>query len=389
MESFGQTNADSQRLLFERIKSDAVRRTSFTNAKPSNLYILEEVLPQGTVIQPKREEIFLERETIMVFADDAPGFNWTHPCHYLLYQDDQPEARKIPAQLPPFLTETPETYHKFHEQVPTPKVKTTWPAQSPVNVPAIVSQANRYAVLFSGSSNNRHVNDLEFLYRTLIDVYRYPEENVYVLNYDGTFNYSGGPKPGGNWPGDNTAYRMKVKAAGTKSELEDVLDDLKSRLELDDSLLIHTNNHGLHDGMESVLITYSPPDYSAGELASKLAELPQFGHLTVMMEQCHAGGFNAPILSSSPAKSTTVASACEELQSSIGGADFDPFARDWVAAMNGSDPHGASLVFDPDVHGKGGVSVHEAYNYAEAVKDPYDTPVYSESSVTAGDSYLG
>jgi hypothetical protein len=109
----------------------------------------------------------------------------------------------------------------------------------------------------------------------------------------------------------------------------------------------------------------------------------------VMMEQCHSGGFNSPILSKSTATYTSVSSACQELNSSIGGADFDPFARDWIAAMTGNTPYGGTLASNPDTDGTGKVSAREAHNYADAVKDPYDTPVYNESSASAGNYHLG
>ena len=156
-----------------------------------------------------------------------------------------------------------------------------------------------------------------------------------------------------------------------------------------DLLLIHTNNHGGHNGTESYLCTYSGDDYLASDFAAKLATLPKFYTLVVMMEQCHSGGFNVPILAHSPATYTSVSSACEELRSSIGGADFDPFARDWIAAMTGHTPYGGPLASNPDTDGSSKVSAREAHNYAVAVKNPYDTPVYGESSASAGNVFLG
>ena len=71
---------------------------------------------------------------------------------------------------------------------------------------------------------NRHVNDLEFLYRTLVHLYRVPAANITVLNYDGTLDYNDAswqqvPPPVGNWPGDNTPYQMKINGPGTKEAL--------------------------------------------------------------------------------------------------------------------------------------------------------------------------
>jgi hypothetical protein len=373
--------------LFQKVQNDAVQRMSLMNAKKSNLYIQREVLREGTVIQPRREEIRLRRETVMVFCDDAPYFNWSHPCRYLFYDTQGEPYDQVFAKLPPYLTEAPETFGLFHEPVPILFDKKIWPV--PAETPRRGSDlaGDSYAVLFSGASDNRHTNDMEFLYRTLVDVYGYREENIYVLNYDGTVNYANQPQPPVIWPGDNTPYRMRVSAPGTKQDFEDVLDELKRRLAENDSLLIHTNNHGWYDGTQSQLITYSGPDYSASDLADKVSQLPRFGCLAVMMEQCNSGGFVAPLIARSPAASTSVAAACDEHASSIGGPEFDPFARDWIAAMFGTDPHGRPLSFNPDVDGNGGVTTHEAFNYAFAVKDPFDTPVF-KATPSGGDCKL-
>src|SRR5262249_38772471 len=71
-----------------------------------------------------------------------------------------------------------------------------------------------------------------------------------------------------------------------------------------------------------------------------------------------------------------------------GGATFDPFARDWISAMAGHIPSGGALAFNPDLNHNGRVSAHEAFNYANVVHDPYDTPVYSQNVAAAGDTFL-
>jgi hypothetical protein len=152
---------------------------------------------------------------------------------------------------------------------------------------------------------------------------------------------------------------------------------LKTKLKPDDLLFIHTNNHGGHNGTESDLCCY--PDYESlgvKEFTDKLAELPKFRCLMVMMEQCHSGGFNNAVIDKSTADNTSIASACTEPNNSIGGAHFDPFARDWIAAMMGSDPYGHPLSFDPDSSGNGRVTAKEAFDYANAIHHSYDTPVF-------------
>jgi len=109
-----------------------------------------------------------------------------------------------------------------------------------------------------------------------------------------------------------------------------------------------------------------------------------------MMEQCHSGGFVTPIVNNTPAMATHVAAACEELKSSIGGADFDPYALDWIAAVTGSYADGSGLHLVVDSNADGRISMSEAFIYADADKDPYDTPVSDEKPAGYGDHiFLG
>jgi hypothetical protein len=381
----------SETELFRRIQDHAVRRLSWAASARSNLHIQREVLKRGAVIKAYQQKIPVRRNAVMVFADDAPLLNWGHPCRYILYdaRNGQPYD-EVPAQFPPYLTDVPESFRLFHEPVPVKPVDRLWYIRPRLRCPIRVPRGQRYAVLFSGASNNRHTNDLEFLYRTLRDLYGLADDHIYCLNYDGTINYSGGPKPVSNWPGDNTPYRMPLKGSGTKADLDGVLDDLKKRLKSQDFLLIHTNNHGGYAGPgQAYLVTYSGPSHYANDFANKLAQLPKFHCLMVMMEQCHSGGFNAPILAKSTATYTSVSSACLEPNNSIGGAQWDPFARDWISAMSGHTPSGGTLAFNPDADADGKVEAKEAHDYADAVHDPYDTPVYSENDPQAGRCHLG
>jgi hypothetical protein len=179
-----------------------------------------------------------------------------------------------------------------------------------------------------------------------------------------------------------------VNGAGTKQAFENALDALKPKLNAEDLLLIHTNNHGGHNGTQSYLCTYSGVDYMASDFANKLNELPAIADLMVMMEQCHSGGFNDLIIEKSTAERITFSGACTEGKNSIGGADFDPFARDWIAALAGSDPYGSTLLSDPDYDNSGKISAREAFAYADDIHNAYDSPVYSAFGKDAGDQHL-
>lgn len=368
--------------LLKTIQTDAVRRLPFARRTASHLFVLDDLRKAGAAVMAHRQSIPIDRDTAVVFADDEPQKNWAHDCRYLLYAADSGQLyREVPARFPPFLGESPPHFRAFHQPVVVQPgaVHAVSPA---IRMPFRIRDGRRFAILYSGASNNRHVNDLEFLYRTLIDDYGFFASDIQVLNHNGTLAWNGAPPPT-TWPGDGTPYRMKVTGQGTKAGLEAALDNVKAKITAKDLLLIHTNNHGGHDGTSAYLCTYSPdplhpnPDYTAKDFAAKLASFGKYADLMVMMEQCHAGGFNDLVIEASTADRTTFAAAATEHKSSIGGPQFDPFARDWIAAMTTHDPFGAALAMNPDVSHDGKISAQEAFAYADAVHDPYDTPVYS------------
>ncbi len=376
--------------IFDRIQEDARRRMSRRQAEGSNLFIQKSVIRSGRAIKTPQERIAMELDTLLVFSDDAPAANWAHPCRYLLYNAENGEMYKeVPARFPPYLVKVPETYEVFHQAVTLAPDWTVQYIKPQLHYAWKLPLGTRFAVLFSGASNFRHVNDLEFAYRTLVDVYGFSPSNIYVLNYDGSLNWSGAPFGATNWPGDGTPHRMTINGAGTKADLEGVLGDLKTRLHSDDLLLIHTNNHGGHNGTESYLCTYSGASYKASDFAAKLGQLPEFRCLIAMFEQCHSGGFNSHVIGRSPATRTSVASACSEFDSSWGNGHFDYFARDWIAAINGIDPYGAALASNPDSNADGCIGAREAYDYANTYKYAADTPVYSQAPAGAGECHLG
>ena len=84
------------------------------------------------------------------------------------------------------------------------------------------------------------------------------------------------------------------------------------------------------------------------------------------MEQCHSGGFSTPVLNNSTAKETYFCAACEADKSSMGGANFDPFAKEWIKKINDK------------------VSVHDAFEYAKKHTDPYDTPNEADKPASCG-----
>jgi hypothetical protein len=388
--------------VMQRIQSHAFEQLSFAQRETTNLHIDTRVYEKGETIGPKMQKITAPQSSILVFADDEPQANFGHACRYMLYDNKTGKfLKEMPARLPPVRDMKQATTLKpFHEPVRfIDKPNLFKPCKPFWHCPIIIPEGTRYAILFSGCSNKRHLNDMEFLYRTLVDVYSFDPAHIYVLNYDGSLHTQEGLQT--IWPGDGTAYRIHVTGQGTKAGFEAAIDDLKGKLQRKDMVLIHCNNHGDSDTPDggitwvpntAYLCTYpSWVPYYHTDFSNKLAELPKFRRLIVMLEQCHAGGFNASIIAKSPADATSVASAATEFKNSYVTADlnWDPFARDWIAAQAGHDPFGHALAYDPDSDHDGKIQADEAYAYANTQRDPRDSPNYSETSGAGGDIILG
>jgi hypothetical protein len=383
--------ADSQEQVFARVREHAFRRLSSQELETTNLYLDQRVYEKDAKLGPEFQNIVAPKRSVLVFADDQPLANFGHDCRYLLYDAAAGELHsEIPARFPPLRDKNRTTLKAFHEPVrlqPNPDIFWVWPI---LRCPVLIPDGNRYAILYSGMSNLRHLNDLEFCYRMLIDRYAFDPKNIYVLNYDCSLNTQDGHP--GLWPGDNTAYRIKVTGAGDRAAFQAEFNDLKTKIGGDDLLFIHSNNNGDKFGAGYFLYTYPAyGTYMATDFCNDLKVLPKFKSLIVMMEQCNSGGFNAPVLAASPATNSSIASAAIATQSSWASPDgnWDSFARDWIAAQIGHQPNGGALASNPDTDMDGVIEAEEAFNYALAVQNPSDSPNYNESSEAGGDVTLG
>lgn len=376
---------------FTAVREHAFRSLRAEQRLTTNLHIDTRIHEAGEQLGPAFQNIKVEHPSVLVFADHAPLANFGHPCQYLLYDPEKGALRNdIPARFPPYQSKPPATLTLFHEPVLLKPSLEIFRVPPILRCPIPIPDGNRFAILYSGMSNMRHLNDLEFCYRMLIDRYGFDANNIYSLNYDGTLDTQDGMAT--LWPGDNTKYRIKITGQGNRAAFQAALNAIKPKLKPHDLLFIHTNNHGDNFGSGSFLCAYpSWGTYTATDFCADIGALPKFRSLLAMMEQCNAGGFNAPILAASKADNTSVASAAIATASSWGSADghWDCFARDWISAEIGHDPYGAALAFNPDTDTNGVIEAEEAFGYADAVKYTGDTPNFSESSEAGGDIALG
>lgn len=368
------------------IKKDALGAISAEQSRTARFSISPHAYAAGHVFKLVDKQITLRQAAALVFVDLKPQANWGHPCQYrfhdpqtgkLLYEED--------ALFPPDLTgrttletfhEPPITFQWRYRTVPWPWVPPIpWKYYGP-----FLPLQERYAILWTSQiSNMRHVEDLEFLWRTLVNVYHFDPAKIYVLCYDGTVGATDASNPVGNWAGNNTPYQMNVRYSATVANLQTVFNTLAKALDPSDLLFIHTNNHGAPTGFcvdESSVVTPT-------QFGTMLAGLPAFETLAVTMEQCFSGAFQAPVIQQSTAKNTVFASAVDANKESDGAAHFDPWALALIEALYGALPSGGALPSHPA--GGTPVSLKAACDWAKANDTGSDDdPQYADKPAGCG-----
>ncbi len=382
-----------------QIKQAALATLAPQLSATARLSIASQVFPAGHVFNLVDATLVVKQAAALVFVDLMPQANWGHRCSYqfydpasgqLLYQQDalfppnlagdvpleifhapfRPIIPVIPVGLPvspvqPVVPVTPLfPLPPFRPPLrPTLDRALSRGLVSQVQVPASDAIEQRYAILWTSQiSDLRHVEDLEFAWRTLVNVYGFAKANIYVLCYNGTIGAVDVSGAVGNWYGDNTPYEMQVYSSATTANLQAVFNSLGGILKPKDLLFIHTNNHGSTTGLcvdSSTVITPS-------QFGTMLKGLPAYRSLVVTMEQCFSGAFQSPTLTNSTATDTVFASAVDANTSSDGAAHFDPWALALVEALCGTTVAGGALASKPNPNLDGLVSIKAACDWAKA-----------------------
>ena len=364
-------------------------------AGKTHLSVLPSVYPAGYAFKLVDKQLVVRQEAALVFVDLQPRANWGHSCSYQFYDATSGKLLYQEAALfPPNLGGgTPiEVFHAPLALLKTPglEVVANPIRQTLITVqPPVAQEAEqRYAILWTSQiSDLRHVEDLEFLWRALVNIYGFSKSNIYVLCYNGTISAVDVTGAVGNWAGNNTAYQMQVNYSATTANLQTVFNTLATKLKPKDLLLIHTNNHGSTTGLcvdNSSVITPT-------QFGTMLAGLPAYRSLVVTMEQCFSGAFQSSVLTKSSATNTVFASAVSADKSSDGAAHFDPWALAWIDAITGATPAGGALSSKPTPNFDGFVSMKAACDWAKANDTGSDdNPQYADQPAGVGSNiFLG
>jgi len=401
---------------YRDITNDALNVRSSTRRHTTNLYLDTVPYMKDDFIGPEFQDIQAPQRCLLVFADDDPMANFGHPCRYLLYNEKTHAfVAEVQARFPPHLQFAPKTFRVFHEPVRVDRARLRTPLEiTPIPTPTSSSTPTptppptpvargRYAILFSGSSERRHLNDLEYCYRMLIHRYQFTPENICVLSFNDTRTLLDGTTAK-NWPEETSApdpYQIPVpeSASASAAPLTPPLPTFRANragfqnacqliaakpLNSQDLVFIHTNGHGDADVVNGQpqnpwMVGYDKLRYKAQHFCDDLATfLPAHESLLIVMEQCCSGLFIAPVLAAKGSgagqiKASRLSMACSSTERSYGSpkGNFDQFMLSWVTAHLDQDPYGVSP--GSAVAGTDGLTdASEAFAYAKSVADPPD-----------------
>ena len=224
---------------------------------------------------------------------------------------------------------------------------------------ASASSNHQYAVIISGGGNvyynyERYWNDCSAIYQTLVNVYGYSKQNIYVLMADGTDptvdrhlnngTYESSPL---DLDGDGLA---DIQYDATRSSITSVFNILNNTLTEDDDLFIFTTDHGDTVGGNHVaMCLWNGEILHDYEFATYLNSISA-NQINVCMGQCYSGGF----IDNISTDNIVISTACRYDERSYARQDFlyDEYVYHWISAVAGETPYGVTVNADTNNDGE-------------------------------------
>jgi len=334
------------------------------------------------------KSVSINNSCFVYFIDERPYANWAHPCRYLFVNKNSGQIYEKKATTPP---ENMRTWKMITPLPQIPKGAKFDFSKSTPNLRSGINPQNCYAVIISGGYdkyNNweRYWNDCSAIYSTLIHVYGYLKNNIYVLMSDGT-------DPAvdrllNDWSQDSSPLDLNgdglpdIQYAATKDNITVVFDTLAEILTSNDNLFIFSTDHG--DTIPStgeVTLELWHERITASEFAVE-ANKVDAGNISIVMEQCFSGGF-IPHLEKQGRTIATACSATQESWAMLPSCTYNEFVYYWTAAVAGFTPYGSSV--NADYNNDGYISMQEAFDYANTHDSADEIPQYSSIKARLGD----
>lgn len=333
-----------------------------------------------------------------IFVDAEPTKGWEHECYTLSIH----KTISIPVEYARVFIKTTNKLPPSGTFIPL-SVKNRYGANSSIK-PSVnkVTQSNSaqkvaqrtYAVILNGGWNclsnyERYWNDCSFIYQTLVNKYGVPKANIFPIMSDGNnpdldmiSNYGVLKSQSLDLDNDGVA---DINLAATKSNIQNTLNNLESKLQQDDQLFFYVIDHGGSSDYKnnSYICLWNQEKLTDSELASMLKPFTdKYVNVNVVLGQCYSGGFIDDLTKVGCVVAT--ASAGSEPSWSCSDIPYDEFVYQWTCAVNGADYKKVAVNADTD--GNGYVSMKEAFEYAKAHdRRSEEHPQYISTPISVGE----
>lgn len=387
-------NAASQSVTLTQSQAwDIVKQQILENDLSNvNVYVSDAIVNANSEIEVLlKNEMSPNFSSWFFFIDDKPFESWEHECRYVFVNAATGKYEVQNKRRPPLF--------EHMKSLVTPKV-TSLQAElfnfdELANMKFTASTATHdYAVIISGGMNResnweRYWNDCSAIYSTLINVYGYPKDHIYVLISDGADSGADRHMNNGSYassPQDLDGDGIRdINYAATRANVSKVFTELGSKLTQNDNLFIFTTDHGGQgSGTTVYMCLWNNEIMYDYEFANELNKV-NAGKISICMEQCNSGGF----IDNLQKTNRVIATACRYDQSSYAMSDlkYNEFAYHWISAVTGTTPTGTAV--NADTNNDGHISMYEAFQYASKNDTKSETPQYSSSpSDLGGGLYL-
>ena len=323
-----------------------------------NILISKDVVAPNTETISVTDSYSPDYTSWLIFVDLHPRAYWAHECISYYVNTSTGEVISHNDRFPPSIPmDTLQCVDPVFSSSQRSTVYGNDKAQSRTMSDV---DSTKWAVIMGGTyvyaTNGSSINTECFeIYTMLCDTYSYSEDQIFVLYTDPSvqdFDYD-------NLPDKDYDF--------TKANVNVVFNTLSTMMSSGDTLSIFVMSHGDTIGVnKSAIVLWDGQEkFFDDELKAQVEKIPADIPITVIMGQCHSGGFIDDLFM----KCDYIATSCAWNETAWPALyeDRSEFYRHWITAMSNFNADSVNTAIDSDANKI--ITFSEAFAYTNARYD--------------------